>query len=507
MSAQDGGDGYDGIDAVAEFAALLRALKERTDRSYGSLARRLGMNTSTLHRYCAGDAVPLDFAPVERFAALCGASSQQRLELHRRWLLAVAARRRPRAAGAAPSAPDAVAAEVVGDPAGGAGTADTAVDTAETAVEESAGADAAPGAGGGPAAETAPAPGPHGAPAPPEPSAPVGPGGPGGPQSAPASSRRPWYRRRRLVAGLASVSAVLATLGALSALPEGRPASGDGPAQVAATASGRASGTAASAAPEARAPERRGASPGPSGTPASERPPAFATPKEQQDTSRPPGAASAPPSGEQPAGLPLTWSVDSQAWKLGCGHDYVIAKPPGQVPPPPAPQDAAPWAATQSAVHGGETLVQLSVQGRSDTAVVLEALRVRVVGRTAPAEGNAYAMDQGCGGAVTPRYFAVDLDKDRPLARAVAGNDSGTPIPAVRMPYRVSARDPEVLLVTAGTSTCDCRWYLELDWSSQGRTGTVRIDDDGRPFRTSAVEGLPQYAYDTLARRWGLASE
>ena len=97
MSAQDDGDG---IDAVAEFAALLRELKERTDRSYGSLARRLGMNTSTLHRYCAGDAVPLDFAPVERFAALCGATSEQRLELHRRWLLAVEARRRPRTAGA-----------------------------------------------------------------------------------------------------------------------------------------------------------------------------------------------------------------------------------------------------------------------------------------------------------------------------------------------------------------------------------------------------------------------
>ncbi|CAM5260401.1 Helix-turn-helix domain-containing protein OS=Streptomyces tendae OX=1932 GN=GUR47_06805 PE=4 SV=1 [Streptomyces tendae] len=71
------------------------------------------------------------------------------------------------------------------------------------------------------------------------------------------------------------------------------------------------------------------------------------------------------------------------------------------------------------------------------------------------------------------------------------------------MPYRVSAKDPEVLLVTAGTSSCDCRWYLELDWSSQGRTGTVRIDDDGRPFRTSAIEGLPRYTYDTLERRWG----
>ncbi|WP_055701571.1 helix-turn-helix domain-containing protein [Streptomyces silaceus] len=460
MSAQhDGG----GVDEVAEFATLLRALKEGTDRSYGSLARRLGMNTSTLHRYCAGDAVPLDFAPVERFAALCGAASEQRLELHRRWLLAVAARHRPRTAGAAESVPDATVAEPVNDAAEGSTQPDTA-----------------PKADGGPVAETDPAPGPPGAP----------------PLQLP---HRPWYRRRRLVVGLASVCAVLATLGAFSVLPDGRRASADGPDRVAGTA-------------EARAPERGAVSPGPSGTPTSERPSDTATPKspkspkKKSGASPPPDATSAPPRGERPAGLPLTWSVNSQAWKLGCGHDYVIAKPPGQVPPPPAPQDAALWASTQRAVHGGETLVQLSVQGRSDTAVVLEALRVRVVGRTAPAEGNAYAMDLGCGGAVTPRYFAVDLDKDRPIARAVPGNDSGTPIPAVRMPYRVSAKDPEVLLITAGTSSCDCRWYLELDWSSQGRKGTVRIDDDGRPFRTSAIKGLPRYMYDTLGRRWGTYS-
>lgn len=179
-----------------------------------------------------------------------------------------------------------------------------------------------------------------------------------------------------------------------------------------------------------------------------------------------------------------------------------IAKPPGQVPPPPAPQDAGVWAASQNAVHGGETLVRLTVQGRTDTAVVLEALRVRVVGRTAPAQGNAYAMDRGCGGSITPRSFDVNLDKDRPIARAVAGNDTGTPIPAVRMPYRVSARDPEVLLVNARTQGCDCRWYLELDWSSQGRTGTVRIDDKGRPFRTSGIKGLPRHVYETSARAW-----
>jgi hypothetical protein len=155
---------------------------------------------------------------------------------------------------------------------------------------------------------------------------------------------------------------------------------------------------------------------------------------------------------------------------------------------------------TQGAVHGHETLVEVSVQGRTDTAVVLEALRVRVVGRDAPVKGSAYAMDQGCGGDMSPRSFAVDLDVDRPIARAVPGSDTGEPLPARRMPYRVSAHDPEVLLVDARTEDCDCRWYLELDWSSQGRSGTVRIDDHGRPFRTSGIKGLPHYWY--AGRRW-----
>src|SRR3954451_22696758 len=89
---------------VEEFAALLRRLKDRTDRSYGSLARRLNMNTSTLHRYCAGEAVPQGFAPVERLAAFCGATPDERLELHRLWLSAVAARQRVRTAGSVEAA-------------------------------------------------------------------------------------------------------------------------------------------------------------------------------------------------------------------------------------------------------------------------------------------------------------------------------------------------------------------------------------------------------------------
>ncbi|MGH1554765.1 hypothetical protein ACRAWF_31095 [Streptomyces sp. L7] len=54
------------------------------------------MSTSTLHRYCNGDAVPTEYAPVERFARLCKATPDELVEAHRRWILADGARQRER---------------------------------------------------------------------------------------------------------------------------------------------------------------------------------------------------------------------------------------------------------------------------------------------------------------------------------------------------------------------------------------------------------------------------
>ncbi|WP_443059670.1 helix-turn-helix domain-containing protein [Streptomyces sp. NBC_00443] len=80
--------------AATDFAAFLRQLKDRSGLSYGVLGKRLHMSTSTLHRYCNGDAVPTDYAPVERLARLCKASPEELVELHRRWVLADALRGR-----------------------------------------------------------------------------------------------------------------------------------------------------------------------------------------------------------------------------------------------------------------------------------------------------------------------------------------------------------------------------------------------------------------------------
>ncbi|MGW6489520.1 helix-turn-helix domain-containing protein [Streptomyces sp. NPDC055056] len=224
----------------------------------------------------------------------------------------------------------------------------------------------------------------------------------------------------------------------------------------------------------------------------------------------PTGTASAPASTapeRTAAPLPFTWSIGSQLWEGGCGHIYLVDRSPRAVAPPPVAADSGAWAGTHGAVHGGETLVRITVQGRSPSdAVVLHALHVRVVDRAAPLPWNAYRMDNGCGGAVTPRHFAVDLDRPRPLARPVDGLDASgaevRKIPAVSFPYKVTSSDPEELLVSARTAGCDCRWYLELEWSAGGRTGTVRITDGGKPFRTSGTKGRPAYMHDSAEGRW-----
>jgi hypothetical protein len=76
-----------------QLAAFLRTLKSRTDRSYEALARRTGISSSSLHRYCAGTKIPSDFGAIQRFAKECGATRSELHELHRLWALADAVRR------------------------------------------------------------------------------------------------------------------------------------------------------------------------------------------------------------------------------------------------------------------------------------------------------------------------------------------------------------------------------------------------------------------------------
>ncbi|WP_315975504.1 transcriptional regulator [Streptomyces nigrescens] len=288
-------------------------------------------------------------------------------------------------------------------------------------------------------------------------------------------------RRLALTAGIA-VAAVAASAALVAGLASG---SGDGrkaeAGAVTSTESGsRTTKTKGGRSASAKPPGAGGASRSPSPSPSSSRTPNGKASGGAGDRATSPDAA-------DPAGLPVSVDVRPFTWEDPCSQRYLVDRDPSEMPPPPAEQNARGWISGLGAISADSQLVQLSVQGAGDDTVVLHALRVRVVGSAAPPAWNAYSMGVGCGGGIEPKMFGVSLDAAQPRITPQNGQRD--------FPYKVSERDPEVFKVIARAGARDVRWYLELEWSSGNRHGTLRIDDNGEPFHTSGMAGRPQYDY------------
>ncbi|MEO3764969.1 helix-turn-helix transcriptional regulator [Streptomyces sp. B5E4] len=600
--------------ATEKFAALLRELKQRSGRSYGSLAARLHVSTSTLHRYCNGDAVPSSYAPAERFARLCGATPDELVELHRRWHRAHGTRRgstpswaagegtggrpsgaRPGDRGSGAAARGGAAADGAAGRGRGPGAARGGVPAADDVPGGATGhgreatgtaADDAPGGASGDVNDaTATAPSAPGgtqgrssataatddatsaataATSTPQPSEPGSPGGSGvaagraadvnevpaaarsgqdglqglGPATvaaddvtreataaapaarggSPAADGRPargrrWVQgvlggrrgrwRRVGVPGVGVAAAALVAFVATSngSTGEGRADGGPGPASGVVADGSRGGGGAQGGETvekerSAEPSERR--KPAPTGGDGGGGADGDATPGA---TPRKDGAAAG--GRDTPAvQTPLAWSVRSHVWSNGCDHRYVIDKSPDDVPPPPMAQDAEAWASSQGAVHGGTTNIEAALEPRGDEPVTVTAVHVRKTATGTPLPWAAFAMSSGCGGEVTQAAYTVDLDKPRPVLKPKQGGDSTQKWDPPALPFRVTDDDPLSLLIHAGTEDYDVRWYLEVEWSSGDDSGVVRLDDQGAPFRTSAITGRPLFTYDTLNGSW-----
>ncbi|MGH8881729.1 MAG: helix-turn-helix domain-containing protein [Stackebrandtia sp.] len=88
---------------VDRFAAQIRALKDRAGISFEELAKRTGVSSSSLHRYCSGTKIPTGYGAVHTLAKACGASNEELRELHRLWALADATRSLAAAPGEMPT--------------------------------------------------------------------------------------------------------------------------------------------------------------------------------------------------------------------------------------------------------------------------------------------------------------------------------------------------------------------------------------------------------------------
>lgn len=140
--------------------------------------------------------------------------------------------------------------------------------------------------------------------------------------------------------------------------------------------------------------------------------------------------------------------------------------------------------------HGGVPITrdfEFAVQTTSAEAIVLTGLRV-VVDHREPAALGVQAGLAGCGGGLQPRSFHIDLAASTPTITSVPETAADGTIgrSAVDFPYKISADDPEVFVVSVVKASGDVTWHMELDWIANGQPGSTKIAQ-GAGFRTTTA--------------------
>jgi hypothetical protein len=143
-------------------------------------------------------------------------------------------------------------------------------------------------------------------------------------------------------------------------------------------------------------------------------------------------------------------------------------------------------------VLGSGGQVTVTVQGSTGRSVVLQSMTVDVV-RRSPAVPGVYLVN-GCQGEVPPRKSVLDLDKKTP--RIAPEPDS------VPFPYKVNDVEPEQFVITPEITNGAVEWRLRLHWTSGPTTGELVLDNDGKPFHTTATTAARTFCLDYKNSTW-----
>lgn len=72
---------------------------------------------------------------------------------------------------------------------------------------------------------------------------------------------------------------------------------------------------------------------------------------------------------------------------------------------------------------------------------------------------------------------------------------------------KLPEREIERFLIVASADTCYCEWVVDFHLVATSKRTTVRIDDNGNPFRTSATKKASLTGGRKAAGRSGAAAE
>lgn len=182
---------------------------------------------------------------------------------------------------------------------------------------------------------------------------------------------------------------------------------------------------------------------------------------------------------------------------------YVIPNPIDEIPPPQSVEQAydPAWKYALGGVDANYTEVQIVVQGRGNSPVILQNLEVRVVERKEPLVGTL--IQEAGGDLIDVRYINVDLDPARPTLKLGSGPIEGEG--AWSFPLSVSGTASEVIHIFASTESCSCSWVAELFYVYRAQAGSVIIDNNGVPFETTSADNVTSSYYVGLGDQPGFA--
>ena len=129
-------------------------------------------------------------------------------------------------------------------------------------------------------------------------------------------------------------------------------------------------------------------------------------------------------------------------------------------------------------------IIDLVVEGRSAQAVILKDIRPVVLARRVARPARMEALTAS---ALDMRSCDILFDHDPPR---LAPEKTWLGRTKADFPFTVTSSDPEAFRLTPRATRHEIEWKFELDWICGGRTGSLVIDNKGKPF--TVHPGLPQ---------------
>ena len=136
----------------------------------------------------------------------------------------------------------------------------------------------------------------------------------------------------------------------------------------------------------------------------------------------------------------------------------------------------------------GRSWIDIVLAGTATDPVVVTNIRVEVTSRQ-PQVATGVVVYQPCGGPMQSRYVLYDLDTAVP--KPIASNSDPTKDFSVMslprsttpltLPYSVTRVDKLDLLLGVESHKYT-KWVAWIDWTNGSRSGSLKIDLDGRPF-------------------------